>query len=123
MNTISTTFDFEIVRRQIIRMYRQSNLNGDRTWTLDAVLEIFQYFYSRYTDNFGVDHPRLKSATILTIINSLPFFDEGMERPLDPDDYYDLIDSYFQQDFKRCNYSMSHFMSGDIRLYRVYETM
>lgn len=113
-------FDFGVVRRQIIKAYRLSDLNSSRTWSLETVMGIFEYFYDKYEAVFGVGHPHLRTETILTIINSLPSCDD---LDFEPDFYQDMIDNYFEQTFVRCNYSMPHFMSGDVRLYRAYEAM
>ena len=40
-----------------------------------------------------------------------------------PNDYPALIEAYFSQDFKNCDYSIAHFMSGDIRALRYYEAL
>jgi len=35
---------------------------------------------------------------------------------IDPLEYPDIIDEYFESDFKNCNYRINHFFSGKIRL-------
>lgn len=120
--------DFNIVKRQIIREYLKLNGNDGqgRTWSLEACLDVFRYYYRRYKQIFDVDHPNLSDRTIGQIIEALPYAnrpDYSDEIDLLPEDYPALIEAYFYQEFDRCNYSIAHFMSGDIRALRYYEAL
>ena len=120
--------DFNIVKRQIIREYLKlyGNDGRDSTWSLESCLNVFRYYYRRYRQIFDVDHPHLSDKTIGKIIEALPYAnrpDYYDEIELLPEDYPALIEAYFAQDFDRCNYSIAHFMSGDIRALRYYETL
>lgn len=118
-----------IVKRQIIMEYIDL-YNGDRygeTWSLEDCINIFTYFYQRYSDIFGQDHPRMRNKSIRKILEDFPYIDDEELRnrdfDLSPDEYPTLIDAYFAQDFPDCDYSMLHFMSGKIRLLRYYEEL
>ena len=121
--------DFTIVKRQIITEYIKlygSDRNG-YTWDLAACIDVFRYYYWQYKRTFKQDHPHLKNETIRRIIEAFPYIeDDTMQNraeDLEPGQYPALIDAYFKQDFDGCNYSIAHFMSGDIRLLRYYEEL
>lgn len=120
--------DFNIVKCQII--YEYLSIYGsdrkDSNWSLKDVINIFRYFYRKYEEVIGEDHPFLTSESINKIILRLPYleYDEPLEDiELLPEHYQALIDSYFEQDFDYGNYSIAHFMSGKIRALRFFETM
>ena len=119
--------DFDIVKRQVVIEYLKlyGNPKEGDTWSLWECIEIFRYYYERYYKVFGVEHPHLSSKSISTIISNLPYFStdtpHNVEYDFTPDEYPIMIDAYFSQDFTNCNYSIAHFMSGDIRMLRVYE--
>lgn len=50
-------------------------------------------------------------------------FSYGQIYDIEPEDYPDMIDAYFRQRFENCNYSIAHFMSGNIRVLRYYEEL
>lgn len=121
-----------IVKRQIIKCYGEVRRAYSKySWSLKDVLSVFGYFFTKYTEVFGREHPHLSNNSIYEIIMKLPNSYDGTSEnelwlpdyyvSLDPELYPDMIDSYFQQPFQNCNYSMSHFMYGDIRILRYYE--
>lgn len=120
--------DFTIVKRQIISQYI-SLYGSDRendTWSLEACINVFRYFYRAYYQAFGCSHPYLRNQTIREIISGFPRLSgDGYlyGELLDPDEYPVMIDAYFEQDFPACNYSIAHFMSGNIRQLRYYENL
>jgi hypothetical protein len=121
--------DFDIVKRQIIQEYIKlyGNDNSDFTFSLSDCIKIFRYFYTAYYDNFHKDHPHLKNSTIKEIIEMFPYSesptDYGYIFDYEPAEYPAMIDAYFKQSFKNCNYSIAHFMSGQIRALRFYEEL
>ena len=121
--------DFDIVKRQIIQEYLKLYgwINETDEWSLRECIEVFEYFYTRYYEVFGSEHPHLSNRTISNIIMSLPYCtaEDQHETMYDftPDQYPEMIDAYFSQDFPNCNYSIAHFMSGEIRMMRFYETL
>ena len=119
--------DFTIVKRQIISQYI-SLYGSDRendTWSLEACIKVFRYFYRAYYQAFGCPHPYLRNQTIREIISGFPRLSgDGYlyGELLAPKEYPVMIDAYFEQDFgPDCDYSIQHFMSGVIRALRYYE--
>ena len=113
-------FDFDVVVRQIRKAYSQTNCS----WSLIDVIKVFKKFYMGYEEAFGMPHPHMKTETIRTIITDLPYInDEYGAIDVSPDCYDAMISSYFRTEFSKCNYSMAHFMSGDIRLMRFFEEL
>ena len=119
--------DFNIVKRQIINEYLKlyGDIRKDDTWSLENCIAIFDYYYKLYECTFGVEHPHITNKTVRDIIEKLPFLSSDCNGVYDitPEDYPVMIEAYFTQAFQNCNYSISHFMSGDIRNLRYYETL
>lgn len=107
-------FDFSILLKQIVTAYNKA----DTSWTKQEVFDFFMTFYETYMSATGYEHPRLKTDTILTIIENLSC-DDMFEYSLD--DYREMIPKYFDTDFPDCDYSLAHFMSGTIRQMRFFE--
>ena len=114
--------DFDIVKRQIINQYLHlyGSANQGDEWSLENCIDLFRKFYIQYWYTFGVAHPRLSKGTIQKIILAIPSM--SVENPyrenesdLTMEDYEALIPAYFKKKFKNCNYSIAHFMSGQIR--------
>lgn len=110
-----------IVINQIENAYKEIAAPGI-PWDKSECMEIFEYFYTQYEKTFGRPHPNIKTESIKKLIQAMPFItdpDTG-KIDLEPQDYFRMIDDYFKQTFENCNYSIAHFMSGNIRLYRYY---
>ena len=110
-------FNFVICERQIRKQYPLCCCS----WELQDVIDVFRYYteaYQYYTDR---PHPFMSNTTIAKIIEALPQDENGMD--YEPDDYYGdgLIYQYFDTKFYTSNYSMAHFVSGDIRANRMCE--
>lgn len=104
--------DFNIVKYQIINAYYET----DTKWTIEECLEFFRYYYRLYRQTFNKDHPKLSNDTIKKIIERLDHIVIiGDCCPLFPQDYPQIIQQYFEQPFKNCNYSLAHFTAGTIR--------
>lgn len=119
--------DFTIVKRQIIKEYIKlyGNDRYGEEWSLADCIDVFRYFYREYQTIRQEDHPKLRNKTIREIVEKFPHTDDEYGEPIDlsPDMYPTLIDSYFEQDFPDCDYSIAHFMSGMIRTLRYYEEL
>lgn len=123
----SDDFDSGILEKQILKVCQ--NLGIERQRIIREVYDVILYFYRSYWRKFRVEHPRLNNKTmtnvVLGIINgSESGVVEGLDLDMVDYEYYTvLIDKYFDTYYENCNYSISHFMSGEIRDNRFYETM
>lgn len=118
------TTDFEIIRLQILKAYKACSDSLSDDWTFYDYVNFFSFYISRYFEVFGKDHPHMRTQTIKQIIMALPEAYDIYGRPIyfDPDDYPEIIDSYFSTDFgDLCNHAMPHFISGRIREMRCYD--
>lgn len=98
----------------------------DYPYSLETVTNIFLYFFSVYQSRFGDEHPNLKLEHIRKIIAAMPYVTDlrggsASEMELDDGIYFDVIDQYFDTEFRNCDYRISHFFSGNIRILRIYE--
>lgn len=114
-------FNDEYFKRMLKRAYWDAGGNGIMTY--EEVEEIFTYYIATYKKNFGKPHNYLRMETIKDIIVNLSFCEHsnGNSFDLEIDVYKELIDKHFDTIYKNCDYSISHFMSGDIRANRCYE--
>ena len=114
--------DFNVVERQITAVYRENR--SDMVWSLPDYISVFRCFYAYYYHYMGITHPFLTKPQILRVMLALPNVgDDYRDIDIDAEDYEDLIDAYFQVEFPYgCNYSILHFVSGNIRSNRMYET-
>lgn len=121
-------FNIEIVKRQIISVYLDlyGSDRRDEIWSLGDCIDVFRYFYRRYIEIFDLWPPRISNETVKNIILKFPYLRDDFNREFDlsPEDYPPMIDAYFYQHFEDgCNYSIAHFMSGNIRALRYFETL
>lgn len=115
--------DFRIVISQILDVYAKC----ETKFSVLEVIQIFEMYYLYYEKYMFEPHPRLSNETIIDVINKLDCtFDSYGEEMFDMDEvcYYEpLIKGYFELNFDNCNYSIAHFMSGEIRTLRYYEEL
>lgn len=91
-------------------------------WDIDDYIQFFDLFFVLHKKKTGYEHFNIPSKKLSEIMDALPFVIDENENAidLDMDDYKLMLLSYFNTDLD-CDYSIYHFMSGDIRLYRTYE--
>lgn len=115
--------DHEILTRQLIAVHRENA--ATLPWDIMTYCEVIGLFISEYKKHIGRDHPNFTKRSLLVIMERLPaIYDEQFDDwiDLDTDDYRAMIPKYFQTSFPHCDYSMHHFVSGNIRLMRWFET-
>lgn len=114
-------FNFDIVRKQIVTAYR----NGSYLpWSSQDFIRVFEWFYGMYVTRRGRWHPALKTTTIARVMALLVEDVNGVR--YSPEDYLesDLFDCYFMTQFiEGCDYSIVHFVSGDVRHYKTFEAV
>ena len=115
--------NIDIFFKMLEALYRT---NGPFRYTLEDYKGVFRYFFDRYEQERGEKHPPISWYQTLQIMNDMPYIDRfsDMHRDFDdvePDEYPAIIDKYFDTPFKRCDYRINHFFSGDVRLMRIYE--
>ena len=87
--------------------------------------ELAEYFVSKYREESGIDHPRLKVSTWkaqIRVIDEPGEDDMGREPHRDWDfNTFDMINDYFKTIFAdNCDYALPHFNSGRVKEQRVY---
>ena len=87
-------------------------------YSLDETLAILHYFFDVYEEHRGEPHPPLTVANLIRIIERLPG-----EIGFDADEYPWLIDTYFENRYRDCDYRINHFLSGRIREILSYRIM
>lgn len=127
-------FSFEVLNNQIEKMHKQLiQENGEyfnNLYTVEEYQELFKYFYQSYYNYTGHEHTKLKNHHIKAIMESFPYVSEDIYDNIDadvsPEENLTLIDAYFQQPwnkYKDVDPTILHFMSGNIRGLRYFETL
>lgn len=114
-------FDFDYFKKMLLVAYKEADI---KSFTYEEVEWIFSYYITKYKLIFERDHKNLKLQTIINIIRMLPYLDTHHSgiADIDVEQYKVIIDKHFQVQYENCDYSISHFMSGNIRTNRFYET-
>ena len=96
------------------KAYKLCEEDEELRFDIDDILEIMHYFFKKYKEIRGESHPPQSIENLMHIIRELcaPVGDVY----LDSEEYKELIDYYFEQNFNNCDYRINHFLSGDIRL-------
>ena len=113
--------NFDIVRKQIVTAYRNGNY---LPWSAQDFIRVFERFYGMYVTRRGRWHPALRTVTIARVMELLVEDVNGVR--YSPEDYLesDLLDAYFMTRFNEgCDYSIVHFTSGDVRMFKSYEAV
>lgn len=111
--------NWQIVIGQIKTAHEKLSEEGSDTLSLNETIVVFQRFYKEYETRRGMPHPNLSQAQIKNAVWRIRWDEEGDAYSLDDYDY--LIPGYFRQKFNHnCNYSIIHFLSGNIRANRQY---
>lgn len=112
-------FNFDVVMRQVESTYKKLSNHMNMSFSLEEVKKVFKLFYAYHERYCRYPHPYLRNSSIEWVIENIGSDDNGMEYSID--DYELMIPLYFRAKFFNCDYSIIHFMSGDIRLLRLYE--
>ena len=110
-------FDFETFSRIAAGVYDQKI-----PYTLDDCLMVFKSYFENYEKYRGHPHPPIKANQIARLMWTMPFMppiDICSEIPdVAPESYPLLIQLHFKTRYRRCDYNINHFFSGDIRYMR-----
>ena len=110
--------DYSFLRKQVSFSLSRNDVYDP--YLCQEVQRIIQYFFQRYYEVFRVPHVKLSQDTMDSVVSKLL---DGSELVNDVsyDTYCELIDRYFISGMD-CDYHITHFVSGHIRDYRLYES-
>ena len=113
-------FSFDILDKQIEKIMNSISNNGV-IGNLDTndIKEFFRMYYNYGGHIRNIEPTKLKNEQIEKIIDCISYIDEVDYNP-SLDDYKKILIDYFNQDFPNCDYSINHFVSGDVLLMRYY---
>ena len=113
-------FSFDILDKQIEKIMNSISNNGV-IGNLDTndIKEFFRMYYDIGKHMRNIKPNKLKNEQIEKIIDCISYIDEVDYNP-SLDDYKKILIDYFNQDFPNCDYSINHFVSGDVLLMRYY---
>lgn len=110
--------DFGIVKNQIEKACKKLELTN----YFEELQEVILYYFQKYEETFGEEHPHLKQANMEKVVSTLV---NGTDVAFDlcQDEFYkDLIDKHFQTQYRGCDYNICHFVSEGVVNNRYYET-
>lgn len=113
-------FDFDTFAKITARVFPSNS-----SYSLNEALEVFRYYFQAFEDYTGHPHPHIRVSQIQHICEVMPdvyLENRGGWTYVAPEQYEAMIDQHFQTEYRRCDYNINHFFSGDIRAYRFFET-
>lgn len=110
--------NYDILKKQISKSLDHNDIYDSYSRT--EITNIIVYFYHRYRDYFGVEHPCISQSCMDNVVCDLLADPSGV-LDISTEIYAPLIDQYFETELS-CDYRIMHFMSGQIREFRNYET-
>ena len=120
-------FNFPIFEGLARRVCRETGIKP-----CEARIEVCRYYFQTYEDTLHRVHPNIRIGQIKRILEAMPYIEggnttyaegSGKNGAFTVGDYKRLTDKHFQTEYHDCDYNINHFFSGDIRLYRYYETI
>ena len=96
---------------------------GVSQYSFTDCMKVLDMYFDYYREFMGREHPVPSYKQLVTVMEAMPHTDEARIFDLSPSDYEVLIPAYFLTDFPGCDRNISHFFSGQIRLYRYYENL
>lgn len=114
-------YDYNILNRQIDKVFKdEHDDDGNGLLSKKDIKHLFARFYEIGGYRRGIEPTKLKNEQVKNIISALLCAGDD-KFLLDVDDFEKIMEEYFKQDFKECDYSINHFVSGDIIMLRCYE--
>ncbi len=122
--------DYEYLKVQVMGCYLELYGTPEpecSTWNLTDVWAVISFHFRLHYAIFGTAPQHIKNQGLKDIIESIDMVyglgeHEG-EFDVTPQDYFYMLQKYFKTEYKGCNYSLAHFMSGRVRLLKYYETV
>lgn len=100
---------------------RKAYQSGWFMWSFDDYIRFFELFFRRYKKRMYKDHLNISTDNLVDIMGRLPTITmNGYDCDFGIEEYEEIVNLYFDTDLD-CDYSIYHFMSGDIRAYRAFE--
>lgn len=112
--------NMSIFRNQVRNAFKE--ISGSSNWTEEDYVDFFCIFFRLHKWKVGSDHYNIPTKRLIGIMEELSYVtdEHGHIIEIFPEDSEAIICQYFRTEFD-CDYSIYHFMSGNIRLYRLYE--
>ena len=119
-NVSRCDFSFDILDKQIEKVMTSISNNGViSNLTTDDIKEFFRMYYCLGGQIRNVKPIKLTNEQLENIILSIACINEVEYEPT-LDDYKFILLDYFKTNFPDCDYSINHFISGDVLLMRYY---
>ena len=97
----------------------------DKTFAcLGDVYEVIDYYFEKYREHIGKEHPRLTEKQWLAVCDGMFYCEvNGSEwADLEPYDLQLAIDNHFDHDYgEGCDYCIIHFVEDNVLGYRLYD--
>jgi hypothetical protein len=87
---------------------------ADNDYQIDNV----QYYFRKYKEVMGKDHPDLKPSQWKRVFGNIIF---AGDYEVIGDFFERIVDQHFKTNYKNCDYNIMHFISGQVMKNRYYE--
>lgn len=118
-NVSRCDFSFDILDKQIEIVMETIAGGSIGNFDTDDIKQFFRMYYDYGWQIRKIKPTRLKNEQIEKIVNTICYINEVDFYPT-LDDYKLILVDYFTTDFPNCDYSINHFISGDVLLMRYY---
>lgn len=119
--TVLTASD-KVINYKILKRQIQKICDEEHAGNQEYCFDVLRYYFERYKEHTGRDHPRINNANMRSIIDVLCNGTDIFE-PNDSNEWKTLIDKYFDTSFQSCDYRINHFVSEEIINNRFYEEL
>lgn len=106
--------NYQMLRFQVKRACDTSGYDANYCY------KVIEYFFKRYKEITGANHPKLKQTNIEKVIDKI--MDFASEADIDIEQWQQLTDKYLNTKFD-CDYRINHFLSEGILQNRFYEEL
>lgn len=113
-----------VVDRLTFLDYKNLLKDQSLTTSQEHQLEALKRFVECYETYMESPHPKLTIEQWEKAHDSMLYIESnGIDHEFDVEDEEEMIYSYFETEFNDCNYSVLHYISGDLRAVRFYDVI
>ena len=112
------SINWNILKNQI----RKACMENNQEKNTEYCYKIVKYYFIKYKNCRGKNHPRLSTKHVNGIIEKLLHGTDIFE-PHETSEWQALIDKYFETYFEDCDYHIMHFLSDNVINNRFYEEL
>jgi len=91
------------------------------TCTIDDFEEVLSYYFNKYTERTGKQHPELNAKCCDTLARNLFIVNDDQVYELEPKELFSMIDKHFQTKYRETDWNIMHFANEEIMKMRFFD--